>query len=231
MVIGGILKASLIDYPGKMSCVLFLSGCNFACPYCHNPDLARGGSVGPPLEAEPFFAFLRERIGFLDGVVISGGEPTLHEDLPSVCRRIREIGYPVKIDTNGSRPAMIRRLLEERLVDFIAMDIKTDPEAYHTVFQASPGAEPVLESIRLIMNSGVSYEFRITCVKPFIDPEILGRICRLIRGADVLALQRFKATEVLRPEFFEGKEAGFTEAEFEELAAIARTDVRMCLIR
>jgi pyruvate formate lyase activating enzyme len=231
MVIGGLVKASLIDYPGKMSCVLFLSGCNFGCPYCHNPDLARGRAGGPPLGAERFFAFLRERTGFLDGVVISGGEPTLHEDLPSVCRKIREIGYSLKLDTNGSRPEMIRSLLRDGLVDFIAMDIKTDPEAYHPVFHSSPDAEPVLESIRLIMNSGIDYEFRVTCVKPFIDPEILGRICRVIRGADVLALQHFKETEVLRPELFEGKEAGFTEAEFGTLAAIARAGVRECLIR
>ena len=145
MVFGGLQKNSLIDYPGKVSCVLFLSGCNFDCPYCHNPDLAKDSSLCPVLlDEKAVFDFLQRRKGFLDGVVISGGEPTLQKDLLVLCKKIKELGYLIKLDTNGSRPQVIKRLIDEGLVDYIAMDIKTDPFHYSPLIAKSqiPPAQP-----------------------------------------------------------------------------------------
>jgi pyruvate formate lyase activating enzyme len=136
MLLGGLQKTSLIDYPGKLSCVLFFSGCNFDCPYCHNPQLARGCRVGFPSTIETqLYRFLKRRRTVLDGVVLSGGEPTIQKDIYSACLRLKQMGYPVKLDTNGSRPQVLRRLLDEKLVDYIAMDIKTDPLNYSPVFK------------------------------------------------------------------------------------------------
>ena len=131
MRLAGLQKNSLIDYPGKASCVLFLFGCNFDCPYCHNPDLVRGGlSCHASLDEKTVYEFLERRKGLLDGVVISGGEPTLDKDLVFLCEKIKQIGYPLKLDTNGSQPQVIKRLIQEGLIDYIAMDIKTDPLHY-----------------------------------------------------------------------------------------------------
>lgn len=127
-MIGGWQKNTIIDYPGKVSCVLFLSGCNFSCPYCHNPNLVKvDGLPSCFLDEQTVLNFLEKRRGFLGGVVISGGEPTLQRDLFVLCKRIKQIGYPVKLDTNGSRPEVLKRLLKEGLVDYIAMDIKNRP--------------------------------------------------------------------------------------------------------
>jgi pyruvate formate lyase activating enzyme len=134
MVLGGLQKSSLIDYPGKISCVLFLSGCNFACPYCHNPDLAMG-CVAANISEDSIYDFLERRREFLDGVVISGGEPTIQKDLIQLCRKIKQMGYPVKLDTNGSRPRVVQILIEEGLVDYIAMDIKTDTARYSSLMK------------------------------------------------------------------------------------------------
>ena len=134
MLLGGLQKISLIDYPGKISCVMFSSGCNFDCPYCHNPQLARGCQVGTPYSDEnQLYPYLKRRRTVIDGVVISGGEPTIQKDLFSTCLMLKQLGYPVKLDTNGSRPRIIRQLLNKKLVDYIAMDIKTDPPNYLAV--------------------------------------------------------------------------------------------------
>jgi pyruvate formate lyase activating enzyme len=130
MIFGGLQKNSFSDYPGGISCVVFLTGCNFHCPYCHNPDLARGATAdGGELSLPWLRDFLTARKGFLDAVVVSGGEPTLQTDLAELCACVREAGYPLKLDTNGSNPDALRRLLAENLVDYIAMDVKTAPEA------------------------------------------------------------------------------------------------------
>jgi len=131
MRFAGLQKNSLIDYPGKISCVLFLSGCNFDCPYCHNPDLVRGTLPQPAyLDEKMVYDFLERSKAFLEGVVISGGEPTLKKDLIPLCEKIKQIGYSVKLDTNGSQPQVMKRLIDEGLVDYVAMDIKTYPFHY-----------------------------------------------------------------------------------------------------
>ena len=232
MHFGGLQKTSLIDYPDKISCVLFLCGCNFDCPFCHNPQLARGGTVDP-LAPDPdrLYRFLDNRRSFLEGVVISGGEPTLQPDLPSLCTKLKQLGYPVKLDTNGSRPRVIQNLINDGLVDYIAMDIKTDPLHYGPLMQEECAPDCILESIRVIMKSASAYEFRTTCVKPLVSAGAIEEICRLIRGADLYVLQHFRNDNVLHPEFFCDMNPAFTEDELEQLQSIAAPCVKKCVIR
>jgi len=231
MVLGGLQKNSLIDYPGKISCVLFLSGCNLACPYCHNPALAAGHAAAGPLDEEGLYGFLERRKAYLDGVVISGGEPTLESDLFSLCRRIKEMGYPVKLDTNGSRPRVLKRLMDEGVVDYIAMDIKADPSDYAPFVRGEFHPTDILESIEGIMDSGLPYEFRTTCVKPIVDEGTIENISRIIRGARCYALQGFHESEMLHPEFFQGVDPQYDQREMMHLKSIAEPWVRDCILR
>lgn len=230
MVIGGLQKTSLIDFPGKVSCVCFVSGCNFRCPYCHNPDLVHhpGRSF---VDEDTFLAFIRERQGFLDGVVLSGGEPTLQKDLPAFVSRIKREGYAVKLDTNGSSPRMIQELIEKRLVDYVAMDIKTDPSLYAQFIKGEIDPDCIRSSVKLIMASGIAYEFRTTCVRPFVDAETVETIGRLIRGCSLYVLQPFRQTRVLQPDFFENRKAGYDEKEMMQLKAVAEPWVETCIVR
>ncbi len=232
MIFGGLQKQSLIDFPGKISCVLFASGCNFTCPYCHNPDLARG-QIKPSavLKEENIYDFLDKRKGFLDGVVISGGEPTLHRNLSTICDTIKKMGYPIKLDTNGSRPELLEQLIRNRSVDYIAMDIKTDPSAYPREILGNENTATILESIALIMAAGISYEFRTTCVKPFVDQPIIEKISHAIQGAGCYALQQFKNENVLSPEYFRDRSPHYSLADLERFQALAAPWVEACIVR
>ena len=222
----------MIDYPGKVSCVCFLTGCNFDCPYCHNPHLVRRDWMKlDPIEENRLYTFLETRKGLLDGVVITGGEPTLDKELLSLCRRIKEMGYPVKLDTNGSRPEVIRSLMDEGLLDYIAMDIKTDPSWYPLYIKREFDPATLLLSIRTIMEWDKDYEFRTTCVKPLVDREVIEGIARMIDGANLYALQSFRAKELLHPEFFEDIDAEYEEEEMMFLRSAAEPWVKRCVLR
>jgi pyruvate formate lyase activating enzyme len=231
--VGGIQKQSLIDFPGKISCVLFLTGCNLDCPYCHNPALAKGEVPDPEAPGTgEILDFLERRRDFLEGVVISGGEPTLQPGLVELCADIRRLGYPIKLDTNGSRPGTLERLIEAKLVDYIAMDVKTHPLLYrhHLKSQCDPAA--FLESIRMIIDSGIDHEFRTTCVHPIVSPGIIDAIARLIAGARRFVLQRFRHSEILRPDFFRsGHSHPYTRSQLGQLKAIASPQVASCSVR
>jgi pyruvate formate lyase activating enzyme len=232
MIFGGLQKNSFIDYPGRISCVLFVSGCNFDCPYCHNPGLVRGGpTASPSLNGEAVFEFLERRKGFLDGVVISGGEPTLQKDIVCLCENIRKMGYPVKLDTNGSRPQTVKELVDEGLVDYIAMDIKTDPFHYSPSIKKEIDPDSLLSSIQIIMNSALPYEFRTTCVKPIVDAEAVENIAKTIKGAMLYALQRFNHTEVLHPEFFKDAKYLYNDDELKTLQVLAAPWVKKSIVR
>lgn len=206
---GGIQKTSMIDFPGRIACVLFVSGCNFRCPYCHNPELVRG--TAEPLDWRDIRDFLQERKGWLDGVVISGGEPTIFDGLPEICAALREMGYAVKLDTNGSRAEMVSALIEEKRVDYIAMDIKTAPNRYFPDIwpgaSAEAASEAIRASVRAVVDSGVEHEFRTTCVRPFVDESAFVEIGPLVRGARRYALQEFRPRTVLVPDFFQRDDA------------------------
>lgn len=229
---GGLLPTSLIDFPGRISCILFVAGCNFHCPYCHNPDLAAGRTgPGRSLSRTEFIAFLQQRRSLLDGVVITGGEPTLFSGLPDLCRLVKEMGFAVKVDTNGSRPAVLQRLIGERLVDFVAMDVKTDLARYTPLLRRRRRPEDLVESIEAILQSGLPHEFRTTCVAPLVTEASVDRIARRIRGAMRYVLQRCRRSGVLDPAFFEGTGRPLEEEEIHRLRSLAAPWVAECIIR
>ena len=232
MSFGGLQKTSLIDYPKKVSCVLFLSGCNFECPYCHNPQLVKGSRKEPPfMSGEWIYGFLERRKTLLDGVVISGGEPTLDKDLISLCENIKQMGYPIKLDTNGSRPQIIERLIDEDLVDYIAMDIKTDLFHYAPFIQNDLDPDLLLRSIEAVISSAPDYEFRTTCAKPFVDEKNIENIARTIKGAKLYVLQPFRQGEVLHPEFFKDPDTACDKDQMSTLQSIAAPWVEECVVR
>ena len=172
MKIVGIQKLTLLDYPGKVACTVFLNGCNFRCPYCHNAELL--GDVEPVMSVEALLAFLGKRQGILDGVCITGGEPTLHPQLPELLRAVRALGFAVKLDTNGYRPQVLGAVLGEGLADYVAMDLKNGPNDYaKTVGLDDPDLAKIRESIGLLMASGREFELRTTVVKPLHSGESL----------------------------------------------------------
>jgi pyruvate formate lyase activating enzyme len=231
MSIGGIQKTSLIDYPGKLSCVIFMSGCNFDCPYCHNPSLVRCSAECPAsLKGDGLYDFLKNRQGFLDGVVISGGEPTLSKNLVKLCEAVKGLGYSVKLDTNGSRPKDLGLLLEKGLVDYIAMDIKTEPSQYPLVAKGI-NPEDILTSIETIMEKAPDYEFRTTCVRGFVDTAVINNIVRIIKDAKLYALQNFHRAEILHPEFFKDISPEFSDSELTAFKSIAEPWVQECVVR
>jgi pyruvate formate lyase activating enzyme len=232
MRIGGLQKFSLIDYPGKVSCVIFLLECNFDCPYCHNPKLIKRDRWRGHFPSEnEILEFLERRIGLLDGVVISGGEPTLQKGLSSLCEKIKQLGYPIKLDTNGSLPDVIERLINDGLVDYIAMDIKTNPFDYDPLIAKNCNPYHVLASIKAIMESGLDYEFRTTCVKPIVDSHVIKKIAKIIKGATLYALQRFHNSTILHPEFFRETTPEYSEDELMGLKSIAEPWVKKCIVR
>lgn len=233
MNLGGIQKNSFIDYPGKISCVLFTAGCNFHCPYCHNPQLvncSRSQDTGIPVESA--VKFLADHRGLIEGVVISGGEPTLDAEVGGLCRAAKEMGYAVKLDTNGSRPRVLKRLIDDGLVDYLAMDIKADPFCYAPYIKEDPDPAKILCSIALIMDSGLPYEFRTTCVSPIVDEKGIERIAKAIAGARLYFLQRVRGLRtVLAPGFFRDLGRPHDEKALKEFRAIATPWVGSCVIR
>ncbi len=169
VVISGLQKMTLLDFPGKVACTVFLQGCNFRCPFCHNSDLL--GKDGPePILTQELFAFLKKRTGLLDGVCITGGEPTLQPALPELLKSIKALGYSVKLDTNGSRPALLKQLVEEKLVDYVAMDIKNSPDRYgQTAGVPKMALTNIEESIRFLLSGAVDFEFRTTVMDELHD--------------------------------------------------------------
>ncbi len=232
MNIGGIQKSSLIDYPGKVSCVIFMSGCNFDCPYCHNPSLVRCSAECPAsIKGDGLYDFLKNRKGFLDDVVISGGEPTLSKNLVKLCEAVKGLGYSVKLDTNGSRPKDLEILIERGLVDYIAMDIKTDPKRYNPLVAKGCNPEDILDSIGTIMEKAPDYEFRTTCVRGFVDTDVIGNIGKIIKDAKLYALQNFNRAEILHPEYFKDISPEFTDSELAEFKSVAEPWVQECVVR
>ncbi len=191
MKIQGLQKMTLLDYPGRVACTVFLGGCDFRCPFCHNYELVEG-SMPVMMEDDEFFAFLDKRHGLLDGVAVTGGEPCLRKDLPEFFRKIREKGFSVKLDTNGNNPKMLEKLIEEGLVDYVAMDVKNSPEKYAATIGLSDfDVSKVRESVEILKNAGIPYEFRTTVIDEYHDAEDFEKIGQWIRGAKQYFLQAF----------------------------------------
>lgn len=196
-MIAGIQKLTLLDYPGHTACTVFLAGCNMRCPFCHNAELF-GGKVEEVMSTDAFLKFLTTRQGLLDGVCVSGGEPTLTPHLPEFLKKIKALGYAVKLDTNGSRPEILRQLIEENLVDYVAMDVKNSPSRYgETVGLPGFDLAPVEESLRILISGSTPYELRTTLVQQLHDEasiEEMGRwLSSLVPGKlpKNLFLQKF----------------------------------------
>ncbi len=228
MLIGGLHKLSLIDYPGKLSAVIFTRGCNFRCPYCHNPELieSNGGDI---IEEDKILSFLDERKGKLDGVVVTGGEPTLQSEIVEFLERIKRLGFFVKLDTNGSYPERIKELIDRKLLDYIAMDIKAPLYKYNRTTLTSIDTERIVESIHLIMNSGIDYEFRTTVVRSLLSRDDFPKIGEMIKSAKLFVLQEFRPTKTLDPDFL--KETSYTKRELEEISISLKELVSKVIIR
>ncbi len=193
MTIGGLQKLTLLDFPGRTACTVFTPGCDFRCPYCHNAALVTRAQEQETMPQEEFFRFLSKRKGLLDGVAITGGEPTLQPGLEDFIGRVKSEGFLVKLDTNGTRPDVVRRLIDSGLVDYIAMDVKAAPENYDKVTGGRcPDIGPVRESVSLIMEGRTDYEFRTTLVKGLHTIDDMTGIGPWISGAKRYFLQNFK---------------------------------------
>ena len=191
MKIHGLQKMTLLDFPGRVACTVFLGGCDMRCPFCHNAELIDGSAEAIMDETE-LLAFLEKRKGLLDGVAFTGGEPTLRKDLPDLFRRIKAMGYPIKLDTNGLHPDRLKALLDEGLVDYVAMDIKNCPEKYAvTAGLETVDLDMIQQSIDLLKNGTVDYEFRTTVVDELHEAEDFAKIGAWIAGARAYYLQAF----------------------------------------
>ena len=226
MLIYGLQKMTLLDYPEHVACTVFLSGCDMRCPFCHNFELVDGTAPAVMTDDE-FFAFLDKRHGLLDAVAITGGEPCVTRELPAFIRKIREKGFGVKLDTNGLHPDMVRGLLDEHLVDYIAMDNKNSPDKYaETAGVLHVNLDVIRETIDLLRNSGIDYEFRTTVVKEFHDEEDFPKMAKMIEGAKHYYLQQFTDRDTVP---FEGFHAHSAEdmKRFAELARPYVQDVQL----
>ena len=187
----GLQKMTLLDFPGKVACTVFLGGCDFRCPFCHNFELA-DGSARPVMDEAALMAFLEKRRGLLDGVAITGGEPCLRPDLPDLMRRIRGLGFAVKLDTNGTHPALLDGILREGLADYVAMDVKNSPEKYaRTAGLGELDLTPIRRSVELLKAGGVDYEFRTTVVDELHEAADFEAIGAWIAGARRWFMQPF----------------------------------------
>jgi len=218
MVIKGWQKFSLLDYPEKISCILFVANCNFRCSFCHNRDLVLNSSKLPEISQEEIFSFLEKRKGQLDGVVITGGEPTLYKDLREFIKKIKNFSYFVKLDTNGSDPEMIQTLITDKLIDYWAMDIKGPlDQRYEKITNSKLEIEDIKKSIKLILNSGVNFEFRTTIVPGIHNEKVLLEMANqfndLICQSDNFKwyLQSFLPQNCLNPEFVKIKPCSSSE--------------------
>ncbi len=189
MRLGGLMKMTLLDFPGRIACTVFTVGCGFRCPFCHNASLVTHPEEG--LGEEELLSFLQKRRGILDGVCVTGGEPLAQSDLPALLRRIRDLGYAIKLDTNGAHPAALRAVIREGLVDYVAMDIKNSPERYAMTVGLPEMPAGVAESAAYLLSGAVPYEFRTTVVEELHSPEDFEAIGKWIAGAERYFLQRF----------------------------------------
>lgn len=193
MKLYGLNKTTLLDYPNHIACTVFCGHCNFRCPFCHNADLVLNPASQPPVLMQDFFAFLRKRKNTLEGVCITGGEPTLEPDLLDFIRSIKELGLSVKLDTNGYRPDVLESLLSQQLLDYVAMDIKSSREGYALASGLeNPNLSMIEASVQLLKQSNIPYEFRTTVVKELHSREDFLSIARWIKGCQAYYLQPFR---------------------------------------
>ena len=230
MLIGGLQKTSLLDYPGKLSAIIFTVGCNFRCPFCYNPELVTRINKKNIITQLEIFNFLKKRNKTLDAVVITGGEPTQHQDLPKFIKKIKGLGFLIKLDTNGTHPKILKELISHKLIDYIAMDIKAPLPKYSQVVNIKMKTSQIKKSIKLIINSGLPYEFRSTLLPAFHSKDDLVKMAKLIKGAEKYYLQKFIPTGSLNNQEFNQLKS-FTSKQMKELAKACQQYVKKCGVR
>ena len=228
MVIGGLQKFSLIDFPGRIGAIVFTRGCNFRCPYCHNPELVDPARYGPTLPEAEVISFLESRKGRLDAVTLTGGEPTLQPDIGRFLHAVKGMGYLTKIDTNGSNPDLLETLIQERLVDYVAMDVKGPLRKYEAITGVKVQTEKIRRSVALMADSGIGHEFRTTVARLQLDPADLAETAQWL-GLGLYVLQPFVPTKCLDPRFL--AEASYPPEELTSLAKRLETGRLRVIVR
>jgi pyruvate formate lyase activating enzyme len=229
MLIGGFQKFSLIDFPQKIAALIFTQGCPFLCHFCHNPELVLKNQFSSSIKESNILDFLKKRKNQLDAVVITGGEPAIQKDLIDFIKKIKDLNYLVKLDTNGIYPHVIKDLLNKNLIDYIAMDIKAPLEKYKLITQKNIDTNLIVESINLILSSYIDYEFRTTLVKNLHQFEDIEKITKLIKNAKLYILQKFISKITLNPNF--SKYLPFSEHEMFLMKKTSEKYVKKCLIK
>ena len=231
MKIGGLQPVTLLDYPGLVAATIFTSGCNMRCPFCYNPGLVLPQLIVKDggLPEKELFDFLKQRKKYLDGVCITGGEPLLQPDIVNFCVKIKKLGYLIKLDTNGLQPKKLAKLIDKKLIDYIAMDIKGPVGNYQKYVGATVDTDKVKKSIAIIKDSGLAYEFRSTLAKGLHQKEDILAMAEMIRGAKKYFIQNFTAPEMCVDRNFKG--TPFTQAEMIEFQVVAKKAVADCQLR
>ena len=227
MTVNGLRKLTLLDFPGRVACTLFLAGCNMRCPFCHNAPLVVDGSGVENIPEDELLAFLKKRSGVLDGVCITGGEPTLRRELPELIRSIKALGYAVKLDTNGTNPDILAALIDEGLVDYVAMDIKNSPEKYSLTAGRDVDMDAVRRSVSILMENKVKYEFRTTVAGGYHTADDFRANGEWLRGAEAYFLQNFVDSGAL----LDPETRGADESEMKEFLEIMKQFVPTAQLR
>ena len=214
MKICGLQKVTLLDFPGHVACTVFLGGCNFNCPFCYNASLIGSVDAEELMSHDEFFEYLEKRKGILDGVAITGGEPLLHTEIIEFIKKIKNLGYKVKLDTNGSFPHVLEKIISNKLVDYVAMDIKNTIDKYELTIGCMVNKEDINKSINLLINSDIEYEFRTTIVKDYHNIDDFETIGKLIKGAKKYYLQCYQYKDSVR---------------VKNLSAMSKDDLLLCL--
>lgn len=228
MKIGGLQKTSLLDYPGYISAIVWTNGCNFRCPFCYNPSLALGNAV--PIPEEEIFSFLEKRKSMIEGVVFTGGEPLLQEDIIECIQKVKALGFLVKIDTNGTNPVKLKEILEKKLVDYVAMDVKAPKEKYRQLSSVNVDISLIESSIDVIKTLAPAYEFRTTMIPELLKKEDIIEIGKWINGAKKYCLQQFKQNTPLLSSKLEHLKP-YSKEQLKEFAEAAKPFVQTIEIR
>lgn len=227
--IKGVQKTSMIDYPGNIVSTVFLSRCNFRCPFCHNPELVFD-EIKDDIDAGVFLSYLESKKGWLDGICITGGEPTLHQGLKGFMQKVKQLGMKIKLDTNGTAPEILKELIEENLVDYIAMDVKASLENYEIVVNAAVDKDKIMQSIEFLKLGKVDYEFRTTAVPGLFDNQEAHSIGKMVKGAKKYSLQQFRSSDKVLDNSYQDKEP-YLAPELQRFAKIMEDYVENVEIR
>jgi pyruvate formate lyase activating enzyme len=227
-IIGGIQKTTLVDFPQKVAAIVFTQGCNFRCGYCHNPELLEFKNKSQYSQTD-FFEFLKKRQGKLDGIVITGGEPTLQSGLYDFVKKIKGMGFAVKLDTNGTNPEMLAKLVNDKLIDYVAMDIKASIDKYPFIIGTDFKKENILKSIDFILHSNINYEFRTTVLKSYLTLEDFDKIGKMIKNAKLYYLQKFVPSKIYNLDLI--NDVTYSDTEFEEICENLKKYVDVVIYR